>query len=157
MSDRDQHDEPLVDDIAAEERSDSNSNADFQDATDFVDAEIDSVDDINDLSVEALVVLSVLRIVNHPEELRVNIIRASRMVIIELDVKEEDLRYVIGKEGHTVDAVRSVARAASGDSAVEYDIVLLQKGKRPVSGRRRRSYANRDTSQSGRHYRRRSY
>ena len=154
MSDRDHHEEPPVDESPEEKGSDENTTADFQNASEFVDNEIDYVDDICELSIEALVVLSVLRVANHPEALRVNIIRASRLVIIELDVKEEDLAQVIGKDGHTIDSVRDIARCVSGDSGMEYDVVLLQKGKRPNRGRRRRYSSNRNNPRGGRNRRR---
>jgi predicted RNA-binding protein YlqC (UPF0109 family) len=155
MADRDQHEEIPSDETPTEKGSDAQSTAGFQSASEFLDNEIDSVEDISELSIEALVVLSILRIVNHSKELRVNIIRASRLVIIELDVKEEDLGQVIGKDGHTVDAVRSIARSASGDSGVEYDIMLLEKGRRPQRGRRRRSPGRNDRPR-GRYHRQRS-
>lgn len=151
MSDREHHEELPSDDTPTEKGSDAQGTADFQRASEFVDNEIDSVDDISKLSIEALVVLSVLRITNHSDELRVNIVRASRLVIIELDVKEEDLGQVIGKDGHTVDAVRSIARSASGDSGVEYDIMLLEKGRRPPRVRRRRSPDRNNRSRSRHH------
>jgi len=142
MSDQDQVIEEVDEEI---ERSDEELQPPgFQCAADFVDAEIDLLDDgsISDLSVEALVTLTVLRIVDNPDELRVNITRASRMTVIELDVHEDDLGKVIGKYGHTIDAIRSIARSAAGESPIEYDIVPLEKGKPPARNRRRRGNHN---------------
>lgn len=144
MSDQDQANEEVSEDIEAVERSDDEGNSGFQYALDFVDAEIDLLDDgnISELSIEALVTLIVLRIVDHPEDMRVNVTHASRMVVIELDVKEDDLGKVIGRHGHTVDAIRSIARSAAGESPIEYDIVPLEKGKPPVRNRRQRRGGN---------------
>lgn len=126
-----------------EESSAEQEYTNFQLACDFVDDAIDAVDRISDLSIEALIVLTVLRIVRHPEDFKVNITRASRMVVIELDVHEDDLGPVIGRYGHTVDSLRDIARSAAGDSGVDYDIVPLENGKPPPS-RNRRYSRNRD-------------
>ncbi|MGW8179674.1 MAG: KH domain-containing protein [bacterium] len=142
MSDQNQNNDEVWDikeDIEEVERSDDAPHTSFQNALDFVDAEIDALNDgdISELPIEALVALVVLRIVEHPQDVRLNITRASRLVVIELDVNTEDLGKVIGKQGHTVDAIRSIARSAAGESSIEYDIVPLEKGKPPARSRRR--------------------
>jgi predicted RNA-binding protein YlqC (UPF0109 family) len=118
----------------------SKSAAHFTSASEFVDAEIDLVDYISDLSVEALVALSVLQVVSNPAEVRVSVTKASRLVVIEFDVCESDIGQVIGRGGHTIDAIRSLAKSALGESDVEYLISVLEDGKPIIrTGGRNRS------------------
>jgi len=118
----------------------SQPDAQFVSAIDYVDAEIDLVDCISDLSVEGLVALTVLQVTHNPEAVKVNVTKASRLVVMEFDVDKDDIRYVIGRGGHTIDAIRSIARSVLGESEVEYLISVLEDGKPVVrTGGRRRS------------------
>jgi len=118
-----------------------------QDAIDFVDREIDSTEDIESLSVEAFVTLAILRVVRSPEDVRVHVTRSQRMVILEYEVREDDIGQVIGRGGHTIDAIRSLAKSITGkveDSSqeeseerpphnpVEYIIKLIDDTGSPV-------------------------
>jgi predicted RNA-binding protein YlqC (UPF0109 family) len=100
-------------------------------ALDFVDDSIDAVDYISELSVEALVALNVLRITKHPEDVLVNITKSQRLIIMEFDVHKSDLAALIGKEGNTINSVRSIARAAAGNSEIKYVIYPLEEGRPP--------------------------
>lgn len=115
------------------------SGAQFVPALDYVDAEIDLVDQLSDLSIEGLVTLMVLQVVHNPGAVQVSVTKASRLVVMEFDVDKDDIRYVIGRGGHTIDAIRSIARSVLGESDVEYLISVLEDGKPVVrtGGRRR--------------------
>ncbi len=107
---------------------------DFVSALDFVAGELEAAVPLSSVSVEGLVTLAILRIVRSPAAVRVNVTRAHRMIILEYDVRTEDIGQVIGKGGHTIDSIRSLAKSAAGSTDVEYVIYLLEEGK-PSAGR----------------------
>lgn len=55
----------------------------------------------------------VKKLVDHPEEVKVNQIDSERTTILELKVKEGDLGKVIGKNGRTAKALRTLLTAAA--------------------------------------------
>jgi len=150
MSDQPNGNEHLdTGDTLPEDRADE-TPSDFQNAVEFVDVAIDDAEEISDLSVEALVVLNVLRIVKQPQKVRVNITRSQRLVVIELDVPDSDLGPLIGREGHTIDAIRDIAIASSGGSEIKYVIYPLEDGRPPRIGMNRSA---RSRNYGGRSYR----
>ncbi len=52
-------------------------------------------------------------LVDHPEQVRVTEIEGDRTSVIELAVAKEDLGKVIGKQGRTARAMRTILNAAS--------------------------------------------
>jgi predicted RNA-binding protein YlqC (UPF0109 family) len=52
-------------------------------------------------------------LVDHPEEVEVNEIEGEQTSVIELKVAKEDLGKVIGKQGRTARAIRTILSAAS--------------------------------------------
>jgi predicted RNA-binding protein YlqC (UPF0109 family) len=52
-------------------------------------------------------------LVDEPDDVRVATVEDDRAVVIELTVAEEDLGKVIGKDGRTARAIRTVLAAAS--------------------------------------------
>lgn len=52
-------------------------------------------------------------LVDRPEDVRVNEIEGERTSVIELSVAKEDLGKVIGKQGRTARAIRTILTAAS--------------------------------------------
>jgi len=53
-------------------------------------------------------------LVDHPEEVRVTEIEGNQTSVLELKVAKEDLGKVIGKQGRTARAMRTILSAASG-------------------------------------------
>ncbi len=53
------------------------------------------------------------KLVDRPDEVRVNEVNAERTTVIELRVAKEDLGKIIGKEGKTAKAIRTILSAAS--------------------------------------------
>jgi predicted RNA-binding protein YlqC (UPF0109 family) len=51
-------------------------------------------------------------LVDHPEEVQVRAIRGQLVSILELRVHPEDLGKVIGRQGRTADALRTIISAA---------------------------------------------
>lgn len=52
-------------------------------------------------------------LVDNPDEVHVNEIEGSQLVIIELRVAQEDMGKVIGKQGRIAKAIRTVVKAAA--------------------------------------------
>ncbi|HHL39870.1 MAG TPA: KH domain-containing protein [Deltaproteobacteria bacterium] len=52
-------------------------------------------------------------LVDHPEQVRVTEVEGERSSVIELSVAKEDLGKVIGREGKTAKAIRTILTAAS--------------------------------------------
>ena len=53
-------------------------------------------------------------LVDHPEEVTVNEVEGKQTSVLELKVAKEDLGKVIGKQGRTARAMRTILGAASG-------------------------------------------
>jgi uncharacterized protein len=52
-------------------------------------------------------------LVDHPEQVSVNEIEGSQTSVLELKVAKDDLGKIIGKQGRTAQAIRTVLSAAS--------------------------------------------
>ena len=66
---------------------------------------------MNDL--EKLVEFIAKRLVDKPEEVNISILSAEKTTVIELRVSKDDLGKIIGKEGKTAKAIRTILNAAS--------------------------------------------
>jgi hypothetical protein len=52
-------------------------------------------------------------LVDHPEQVSVNVLEGSQATVLELNVAKGDLGKVIGKQGRTARAIRTILGAAS--------------------------------------------
>ena len=52
-------------------------------------------------------------LVDHPEQVSVNTTEGPEAIILELNVAEEDMGKVIGKQGRIAKAIRAVVKAAT--------------------------------------------
>jgi len=55
-------------------------------------------------------------LVENPDEVVIKPIEGDNTVVLEIQVNPEDAGKVIGKKGRTINALRTIARAATGDS-----------------------------------------
>jgi predicted RNA-binding protein YlqC (UPF0109 family) len=53
-------------------------------------------------------------LVDDPEQVQVNEILSAQTVVLELRVAKSDMGKIIGKQGRTANAIRSILSAASG-------------------------------------------
>lgn len=60
-----------------------------------------------------LIELIAKALVDNPDQVRVNEVELERTLVIELAVAQEDLGKVIGKQGRTAKAIRTILSAAS--------------------------------------------
>ncbi len=52
-------------------------------------------------------------LVDHPEDVNINVVDGSRSVIFEVKVSPEDVGKIIGREGRIAKAIRTVIKAAA--------------------------------------------
>ena len=60
-----------------------------------------------------LITLIAKALVDSPEQVSVNVLEGSQATVLELNVAKEDLGKVIGKQGRTAKAIRTILNAAS--------------------------------------------
>ena len=65
------------------------------------------------------------QLVDHPDDVRIDVDDDPRETVLELNVNQEDLGKVIGKRGRTAKALRTLVKAAGSldDENVTVDIV----------------------------------
>jgi len=65
---------------------------------------------MSELLVE-FVETTVKKLVDKPEEVRINVVVSTKSVIVQIRVSKEDCGKVIGKKGKTIDALKVIALA----------------------------------------------
>ncbi|MEJ2039730.1 MAG: KH domain-containing protein [Desulfosarcinaceae bacterium] len=63
--------------------------------------------------MKELVMYIAQALVDHPEEVTVNEVEGSQTSVLELKVAKDDLGKIIGKQGRTARAIRTILSAAS--------------------------------------------
>ena len=64
-------------------------------------------------------------LVDNPEEVQVNEIESTQTVVLELKVAKSDMGKVIGKQGKTANAIRTLLNAASGKTEKRYVLEIV--------------------------------
>ena len=65
-------------------------------------------------------------LVDNPEQVQVNEIVSTQTVVLELKVAKSDMGKVIGKQGKTAHAIRTVLNAASGKAGKRHMLEILE-------------------------------
>ena len=65
------------------------------------------------LTMKELIEYIAKELVEHPEEVEVSEVEGEHSLVIELKVAKSDMGRIIGKQGHTAMAMRTVLNAAS--------------------------------------------
>ena len=65
-------------------------------------------------------------LVDNPEQVQVNELVSVQTVVLELKVDKSDMGKVIGKQGKTANAIRSLLNAASGKTRKRYILEILE-------------------------------
>jgi len=76
--------------------------------------------------VESLLEIIAKNIVDNPEDVSVNKVEGSQSVILELEVADEDMGKVIGKNGRIAKAIRTVIRAAATKEKKRVIVEIIQ-------------------------------
>ena len=71
-------------------------------------------------------------LVDHPEQIEVSEVKSDHITVLELRVAKEDIGKVIGKQGRTAQAIRTILRAASGKAKkhIIFDILEWSRGEK---------------------------
>jgi predicted RNA-binding protein YlqC (UPF0109 family) len=65
-------------------------------------------------------------LVDHPEEVQVRIVEGSQVIVLELRVHHEDLGKVIGRQGRTAKAIRTLLGAGGMKLHKRYTLEILE-------------------------------
>lgn len=65
-------------------------------------------------------------LVDQPEEVSINEIRGSHTTVLELRVAKTDMGKVIGKQGRTAQAIRTILSAAAGKIRKRYILEIVE-------------------------------
>ena len=77
------------------------------------------------MRAEAVLEYVAKQLVDHPDDVRVEVSEEDREVVLELHVHDDDLGKVIGKRGRTAKALRTLVKAAGSldDETVTVEIL----------------------------------
>lgn len=76
--------------------------------------------------MKALIEYIAKSLVDHPEEVQVSKVEGEQTSVLELKVSKEDLGKVIGKQGRTARAMRTILSAASTKSKKRTVLEILE-------------------------------
>jgi predicted RNA-binding protein YlqC (UPF0109 family) len=75
--------------------------------------------------VKELVEYVAKALVHDPEKVNVNVVEKDRVVVIELNVGDEDMGRVIGKQGRIAKAIRAVVKSATINEKKKYLVEIV--------------------------------
>ncbi len=79
------------------------------------------------MNMKELVEDIVKALVDHPEQVKVSEIEGKgKTSVIELSVAKEDFGQVLGKQGRTATAIRTILEAASAKLKKHYDLEIIE-------------------------------
>ncbi len=64
-------------------------------------------------------------LVHDPSKVTVNVVDKDRVIVIELNVGEEDMGRVIGKQGRIAKAIRAVVKSATINEKKKYLVEII--------------------------------
>ena len=73
-----------------------------------------------------LVGLIAKALVDYPERVSVSEIEGNQTTVLELKVEKSDLGKIIGKQGRTAQAIRTILSAASGKNRKRYVLEIVE-------------------------------
>ncbi|HAY39306.1 MAG TPA: RNA-binding protein [Desulfobacteraceae bacterium] len=73
-----------------------------------------------------LLIQIVKALVDEPDQVRVNEIESTQTVVLELRVAKSDMGKIIGKQGKTAHAIRTLLNAASGGTGKRYVLEIVE-------------------------------
>jgi len=65
-------------------------------------------------------------LVDNPEQVQITEIEGSQTVVLELKVAKSDMGKVIGKQGRTANAIRTLLNAASGKAGKRHMLEIVE-------------------------------
>ena len=76
--------------------------------------------------VKGLVELIAKALVDHPDQVRVNEVRGENTAVIELTVAKEDMGKIIGKQGRTAIAIRTLLSNVSTKTGKRFVLEIVE-------------------------------
>jgi len=73
-----------------------------------------------------LVETIVRHIVDHPEDIRINLVEGKTVVVVELQVHKDDRGKVIGREGNMAWAIRTIVTNAAARQKKKADLQIIE-------------------------------
>ena len=73
-----------------------------------------------------LLIQIVKALVDNPEQVQINVIESTQTVVLELKVAKSDMGKIIGKQGKTAYALRTLLIAASGKDKKRYMLEIVE-------------------------------
>jgi len=64
-------------------------------------------------------------LVDHPQAVRVQVVAGEQTAVFELGVAPQDIGQVIGKQGHTADALRTIIQSVGTKHHKRYRLEIL--------------------------------
>jgi uncharacterized protein len=65
-------------------------------------------------------------LVDNPEQVQITEIEGGQTVVLELTVDKSDMGKIIGKQGRTANAIRTLLNAASGKAGKRYVLEIVE-------------------------------
>jgi len=78
------------------------------------------------MELKELVAFVARALVDNPDDVRVNELQGERTTILELRVHQDDLGKVIGKQGRTARALRTVVSAAATKAGMRAMVEIME-------------------------------
>ncbi len=75
--------------------------------------------------VKELVEYIAKELVSDPEQVKAKVVEKDRVVVIELNVGEDDMGRVIGKQGRIAKAIRAVVKSATANEKKKYLVEIV--------------------------------
>jgi len=76
--------------------------------------------------VKDLVEFIVKKLVKKPEEVSVSSIESEEQIVLQLKVEKEDMGRIIGKNGKTIKAIRTIVNIASAKFGKKVNLEVLE-------------------------------
>ena len=77
-------------------------------------------------SMKNLIIKIVKALVDNPEQVQITEIEGRQIVVLELRVDKSDMGKVIGKQGRTANAIRTLLNAASGKAGKRFVLEIVE-------------------------------
>jgi uncharacterized protein len=77
--------------------------------------------------VKDMILMIALALVDHPEQVSVNVIGKCNTIVFELTVAKRDMGKVIGKQGRIVSAIGSILNAAAGKTGKGFLLKIVDE------------------------------
>ncbi len=75
----------------------------------------------------------VKNLVDHPDQVRINEVGGTNTLIIELSVEKSDIGKIIGKNGKTINAIRTLLMSVASRNGLRVNLEIIEDEKPPVN------------------------